>query len=424
MKILFITDNFPPEVNAPATRTYEHCREWVKKGVDVTVVTCFPNFPQGKIYDGYRNRLFQIEFIDNIRVVRVITYITANKGFLKRTLDYFSFAITSFFAGLFIDCDVIIATSPQFFTTWSACLLSKIKRKLWFFELRDLWPESIKAVGVSKNEKLLNLCEKIELFLYKDCTKVIAVTEEFKKNLVKRGIDASKIEVVMNGANRTLFFYREKDLSLQEKLGLKDKFVISYIGTHGMAHGLDFIIKSISKITDKDIHFLFIGDGAEKENIVKLSQSYNLKNVTFLGSLPKNQIPKYMSIIDVALVPLKKSDTFKTVIPSKIFEAAAMKKPILLGVEGQAKEIINKYQAGICFEPENESDFLAKVFEIKNNNMLYKKLQEGCIKLTNDFDRTKLATKLLDIIQTELNKKKQKLSRVSPNYINCGKDVK
>jgi glycosyltransferase involved in cell wall biosynthesis len=414
MKILFVTDNFPPEVNAPATRTYEHCKEWVKLGVDVTVVTCFPNFPQGKVYEGYKNKLYQVEIIDGIKVVRVLSYITANKGFLKRTLDYFSFAITSFIAGLFIKCDIIIATSPQFFTTWSAFFLSKLKGKPWIFELRDLWPESIRTVGALKKERLLDLFEKIELFLYRDSAKVIAVTNAFKQNLIQRGIKAEKIEIITNGANLELFTPREKNSELIKELGLENQFIVGYIGTHGMAHGLDFIVNSIAKLDDNSIHFLFIGDGAQKEEIVKLAKDKNIQNITFLDPVPKEKIPEYLSIIDVSLVPLKKSDTFKTVIPSKIFEAAAMRKPILLGVEGQAKQIIDKYRAGLCFEPENEKEFLDKVCELRNNKQLYKELQKGCANLARDFDRIKLAKEMLEVIKSVSYSRSSDECRVFP----------
>jgi glycosyltransferase involved in cell wall biosynthesis len=399
IKILFISDNFPPEFNAPATRVYEHAKEWVKHGAEVTVITCFPNFPSGKVFEGYKNRIRQVEYIDGIKVVRVWSYITANKGTLKRIMDYFSFAVTSFLAGIFESADVIVATSPQFFTTWSAFLLSKIKRKPWVFELRDLWPESIKAVGALKNQKILEFLEKIELFLYKDAQKVVAVTNAFKENLVKRGIKPEKIEVVPNGVNLELFRAREKDSKLLKDLNLHGKFIVGYIGTHGMAHGLDFIVRCASKIKDSDIHFLFVGDGAEKENVVKLANALRLKNVTFLEPVKKLDVPKYLSIIDVALVPLKKTETFKTVIPSKIFEASAMEKPCLLGVDGEARRLVESYECGIFYEPENEEDFLKKLLMLKRDNKLYRKLQEGCKRLAKDFDRKKLAVKMLNILK-------------------------
>lgn len=398
MKILFITDNFPPEVNAPATRTYEHALEWVKQGAEVTVITCAPNFPHGKVYAGYKNRLYHKESIEGIEVIRIWSYITANSGFAKRVLDYVSFAFSAFWVGLFQKHDVIIATSPQFFTTWSASALSKCKRKPWIFELRDLWPESIKTVGAMKQGRVIDTLEKIELWLYRDADRVIAVTDAFKANLIGRGIDADKIDVVTNGSNVELFYPRDKDAELLERLGLKDKFVVGYIGTHGMAHSLDFIVRSITKITDESIHFVFIGDGATKKSVVNLAGKLKLNNITFLDPIQKEEVPRYLGFCDVSLAPLKKEDNFKTVIPSKIFEASAMRKPTLLGVEGQAQEIIETYNAGLCFEPENESDFLHKVMRLKNDSELYASLQEGCDVLASTFDRKRLAVEMLESI--------------------------
>jgi glycosyltransferase involved in cell wall biosynthesis len=398
MKILFITDNFPPEVNAPATRTFEHCQEWLKHGVGITVITCVPNFPHGKVYKGYKNKFLQKENYDGIEVIRVWSYITSNSGFTKRIFDYLSFAFMAFWTGIFRNYDVIVATSPQFFTTWSAWALSKIRRKPWIFELRDLWPESIKTVGAMKEGKAIDILEKIELGLYNDANKVVALTDAFKTNLINRGIDANKIEVVTNGSNRQLFSPRVKDVELLKKFELEGKFVIGYIGTHGMAHSLDFIVTTIAKIKDKNIHFLFIGDGALKAKIVEIANKLKLNNITFNPPVSKDEVPRYLSIIDVSLAPLKKEDNFKTVIPSKIFEASAMKKPTLLGVEGQAQEIIEQYNAGLCYEPENAADFIKKIEEIKNLKQ-YKKLQEGCLLLANRFDRKVLANNMLNIIK-------------------------
>lgn len=398
MKILFLTDNFPPEVNAPATRTYEHALEWIAQGAEVTVITCAPNFPHGNVYQGYKNKLYQKEVMDGIEVIRVWSYITANSGFTKRVLDYVSFAFSAFLVGLFHKYDVIIATSPQFFTTWTAYALSKIRRKPWIFELRDLWPESIKTVGAMKQGRAIEFLEKIELFLYRNATRVIAVTDAFKANLIRRGIDADKIDVITNGSNVELFYHRPKNQELLDQLCLNDKFIIGYIGTHGLAHSLDFIVRSISKITDPEIHFLFIGDGAMKSTIVTLANELNLTNVTFLAPISKDQVPKYLSICDVSLAPLKKEDNFKTVIPSKIFEASAMRKPTLLGVEGQAQEIIEYHNAGLCFEPENEADFIEKVFKLKQNREKYEQLQEGCSNLASAYNRKRLANKMLQLI--------------------------
>ncbi len=399
MRILFITDNFPPEVNAPATRTYEHAIEWLKdENVEVTVVTTAPNFPHGNIYDGYKNKFYFKEDMDGIEVIRIWTYITSNSGFLRRILDYFSLGFMAFWVGMFKKHDVVIATSPQFFTTWAAWGISKIKGTPWIFELRDLWPESIKTVGAMKDGMAIRFLEKIEIGLYKSCDKVVAVTEAFKKNLVGRGIDEDKIEIVTNGSNVELFYPREKDKELLSELNLQDKFVVGYIGTHGLAHSLDFIVESISKVEDDDIHFLFIGDGAMKSKIIDMANELKLKNITFLDPVNKESVPKYLSVCDVSLAPLKKEDNFKTVIPSKIFEASAMLKPTLLGVVGQAQEILEKYGAGVCFEPENEKEFLEKLTILKNKEV-YEKSQRGCELLAKDYDRKRLANKMLDIIK-------------------------
>ena len=404
MKILFLTDNFPPEVNAPATRTYEHCQEWVKdKDVDVTVITCAPNFPHGKVYKGYKNQFFQKENIDGIEVIRVWSYMSSNSGFAKRVLDYISYAFMAFWVGLFQKYDVIVATSPQFFTTWAGWGLSKVKRKPWIFELRDLWPETIKTVGAMKQGMVIDTLEKIELALYRSADRVVPVTDAFKANLIYRGIDANKISVVTNGSNNELFYAQEKDRQLLNDLGLTDKFIVGYIGTHGMCHGLDFIVQSLSKIEDKNIHFLFIGDGAMKESIVQLSKELGLKNITFLDAISKNEVPPYLSICDISLAPLKNEGNFRTVIPSKIFEASAMKKPTLLGVKGQAQKIIEEYNAGICFEPENEEDFIEKLLLLRDKKV-YAECQKGCIELAKMYDRKKLAKDMLEIIKDTIDK--------------------
>ena len=403
MRILFITDNFPPEVNAPATRTFEHCKEWVKNGDEVTVITCAPNFPKGKVYDGYKNKLYQKEEIEGIKVIRVWSYISANEGFAKRILDFMSFAFMAFWSGLFKKADVIIGTSPQLFTTWTAETLSVFKRKPWVFELRDIWPESIRAVGaISGDSKIFKILEKIELRLYRRSKRVISVTNSFKENLISRGVDGEKIKVVRNGANLERFSKRDRHTGLEEELGLKGKFVVGYVGTHGMAHKLDFIVESWPKERD-DLHILFMGDGAEKAKIQQQAKDLNIQNITFLDSMPKDEVPNVLSLMDVSLVPLKKSDLFKTVIPSKIFENSAMQIPILLGVEGESADIINEFGAGLCFEPENKTDFIEKLTALKDDEALYAKCQEGCLALAKAFDRKKMAAEmrshLLEIVK-------------------------
>ena len=399
MRILFLSDNFPPEVNAPASRTYDHCKEWVKCGDEVTVITCVPNFPQGKVYEGYKNKWRHEEMIDGIRVIRVWSYIVANKGFVKRTLDFISYSVTAFIAGLFIKTDVVIATSPQFFTALCGRTLAFWKRKPWIMEVRDLWPESIKTVGAMRDNLFIRFFEWQEQRCYKSAKSIVVVTDSFKQALAARGIPVDKIHIVKNGVNRELFRPLSKDESLIRKLNLQGKRVIGYIGTHGMAHKLDFILRCAAKLDNEsnNYHFLLIGDGAEKQNLISLKDELGCKNVTMLDSVSKQEVKRYISILDISLINLKRSELFTTVIPSKIFENAAMGIPILIGVDGEARRLIEDYEAGIAFDPENEQDFMDKLNTIFKPG-IYNSLKEGCVRLAADFDRKVLADKMLNII--------------------------
>jgi len=401
MRILFLTDNFPPETNAPATRTYEHCIKWINMGYRVTIITCFPNFPKGKVFEGYTNKLYQKENIDGITVIRVWSYISENNGFLKRIIDYVSYAVTSFLFGLFVKTDLIIATSPQFFTAISGRMLSFFKRIPWVMEVRDLWPDSIAAVGsMNKSSIPFKVLKKIEHHLYLSASKIIVVTDSFKKYLIeKHQINQDKVGVFKNGVLVSNFKTPEANAvtALKKSLGLQNKTIVSYIGTHGLAHGLKFILASISKISNPTLHFLFIGDGAEKQNLIEYSKTLNLKNYTFLDSITKREIPLYIDLSDYSLVNLKKSDEFKNVIPSKIFENIAMYKPILLGVEGESKKLIENYKVGVCFEPDNTKSFIDAVSKIQCID--YFSFKENCNKMLNDFNRDKIAEDLIKYIE-------------------------
>ena len=407
MKILFITDNFPPEVNAPASRTFEHCKEWVKKGAEVTVITSFPNFPQGKVYSGYKNKLIQKETIEGIDVVRLWTYITANKGkFIKRIFDFASFAIISFFYLLFRknDYKIIIATSPQFFTGITALFISKIKNVPWIFEVRDLWPEGI--IVLKKDSTVYKLLEWVEGKYYKNASGIVTVTESYVLDIQKRfKISNNKFCVVYNGSNNKLFKETVKHPDLISVLKLKDKFIIGYAGTLGISHSLDFLVKCIPKIYKhrKNVHFLFIGSGAMELEIKRIIYELKIKNVTLIPSVQKDKIVDYISLFDIGIVPLKKVPAYLKVIPSKIFELSAMNKPILLGVDGEIRSIVEKYKAGVFFEPENENDLIDKVNYLYDNRNNLKIYEKGLKLLSKDFDRQYLADKMLNFIKNTIS---------------------
>lgn len=404
MHILFLSDNFPPEVNAPASRTFEHCREWVKAGHDVTVITCAPNFPKGKVFAGYRNRIWQSENMDGIRVIRVWSYITQNEGFAKRILDYLSFMLTAFLASLIVRrVDVIVGTSPQFFTVCAAYAVSAIKRKPWIFELRDIWPESIRAVGALKQERLLDLLERLELFLYRKASAVVAVTNAFKQNLVDRGIDPAKIFVVTNGVDTSRFAPTSKDQELLTDLNLNDAFVVGYIGTHGMAHGLDTVIDAAKVLATlaraARIRIIMLGDGADRQRLEDRAKGEGLNNILFLHSVPKSEVMRYWSILDASIIHLRKSELFTTVIPSKMFECMGMAIPIVHGVEGESAEIIVKYDIGVAFEPENHLALVERLFVLHDDLDLRKRLARNGPLAAFQYDRKSLAEKMLAVIK-------------------------
>lgn len=401
MHILFLSDNFPPEVNAPASRTFEHCREWVNGGNQVTVITCNPNFPKGELFPGYRNRLFQREKISGINVIRVWTYIAENKGFVKRTLDYLSFMVSSFIASFLVrKVDLVIGTSPQFFTAVSAWGCSTFKRVPFVFELRDLWPESIKAVGAVKDSILIQLFEALEIFLYRRAARIVSVTQSFKKNLIRRGIDGSKIDVVTNGVDLKRFSHRFKNEGLVNQLGLKDCFVAGYIGTHGMAHSLETLLYAMVKLRDhscgKKIRLVLLGDGARKQFLKDEANKLNLTNVIFVDTVSKEKVSDYWSILDTSIIHLKKTELFKTVIPSKLFECMGMGLPVLLGVEGESADIVEKTNCGVLFEPENVDQLIEKLLYLQSDPTFLKSLGRNASESAKKYDRTNLARQMLD----------------------------
>jgi glycosyltransferase involved in cell wall biosynthesis len=376
----------------------------VEAGRQVTVITCAPNFPNGRVFKGYRNRLWQTEDMEGIRVIRVWSYITRNDGFTKRILDYLSFMVAAFLAALFVRrVDVIIGTSPQFFTACAAYATSVVKRRPWIFELRDIWPESIRTVGAMKGERLLNLLEKLELFLYHKATSVVVVTNAFKRNLIGRGVDDTKIFVVTNGVDISRFTRIPKDKKLLADLNLEDAFVAGYIGTHGMAHGLDTLIDAAHTLANSElsarIHILMVGDGAHRQRLEDRAKAEGLKNIRIINSVPRHDVIRYWSLLDVSIIHLKKSELFTSVIPSKMFECMAMEIPILHGVEGESADIVLEHDIGLTFEPENHNQLVERLITLHDDWDVRARLANNGPIAALNYDRKLLAEKMLSIIE-------------------------
>ena len=402
MRILSLTENFPPETNAAATRVYERACYWADWGHEVTVVTTAPNFPQGKLYEGYENRWYQTEWIDGIRVVRVKSIIAPNRGTFRRLLDFLSFLFTGFAGGILQNRpDVVTATSPQFFSALAGWLLGVVRRVPFVFELGDIWPASILAVGAMKPNLALRFMEKLELFLYNQSAAIVALTFAFKRNLVKRGISGDKVAVVMNGVELSKYFPRPCNAGLAQEWGIADSFVIGYIGTHGMAHRLHNVLDAADRLkSEQRVRFLFVGDGAERSDLIAYARERHMENVIFRPSEPKERMPEVWSLCDVALVHLRNSPVFSEVVPSKIFEAMAMKIPILLAAPaGEASEILAREGAGLKIAAEDPDALAAAVIELANDSDLRKRLGAAGHCSAAKYTRVRQAEEMLQVLE-------------------------
>lgn len=403
MNILILSHYFPPEGNAPASRTYENSRRWVEAGHQVTVITCAPNCPEGVVYKGYSNKLYQRERVDGIDVWRVWTYIAANEGTVRRIANYVSFMVSAFCFSFFVKRpDVLIATSPQFFCGWAGVLVGFFRRIPFILEIRDIWPESIVAVGAMNNSRLVGFLERLEKIMYASARHIVTVGEGYRQRLIGKGVPAERISVVMNGVNRSLFTPRAPDEKLKRQYNVINKFVCSYSGTIGMACGLRVVLDAARILKHRgmdDIVFMLIGDGASRKELEGEALEMRLDNVIFTGRQPKEMMPEFLGISDVCLVHLRKTDLFTTVMPSKIFEAAGMAKPIINGVGGFAAEFIRNAGAGVNIEPENSAQLIDALLRLRQDPMFC----ESCGAAGRDYviaryDRDKLAQEYLDII--------------------------
>jgi len=409
MHILFISDNFPPETNAPANRTYDHTKKWSELGHTITVITCSPNFPDGKVFEGYNNSWLKRELIDGVNIWRVKTFMSSNSGFFFRTLDYLSFMVTSIIFGLFVrKPDLVIGTSPQFFTLLSALFISKVKRVKLVLEIRDLWPASIVAVGAMKPGLFIKMISKIEIYLYHISDLIIVVTESFKKKLVNRNICSKKIKVVFNGVDLKKFTPIKKNTLLLKQFDLVDKFIIGYAGTIGLSHGLSTLI-SVAKILEieEKIQIVIVGGGSKFNDLKTDVRENGSKNITVIPRQTKDQMRHVWSIFDISLVMLKDLELFSAVIPSKIFESMAMAIPILASLpSGEATKIINFYRCGKTVAPENPQDISDSIKILKNDDILRQNYSKAGLLAANNYSREEMAKKMLKHIEALFNKQK------------------
>jgi len=405
MHILFLSHYFVPENNAPAARVHSLAREWTREGHRVTVITGAPNVPTGVVYEGYRNRLRQQEWIDGIRTVRVWTYLAANRGRLLRGFNFFSYLVTAGVAGALLRprADVVIATSPQFFAGCAGVPVSRAHGAPFVLEIRDIWPASIMAVGALEEGRVIHALEKLERALYDAADHIVAVGAGYRQHILEQGVPDAKVEVVTNGVDSDLFVPRAPDEALRASLGLNGKYVLTYAGTVGMAHGLDVVLRAGHRLREHgrdDIVLLVVGDGARRAELEQAVRDQGLSNVVFTGMVGRAKLPAYLASSDACLVHMRDEALFSTVLPSKIFEDAAMEKPIIAGLLGEGTAIIEAADCGIVFAPGDDAALAAAVERLADAPEEGRRLgRNGRRFVLEHYDRRRLAHDYLAILE-------------------------
>ena len=408
MKILYVSQYFPPEMGAPAARAAELSRHWARMGHEVTVLTGFPNHPTGVVPEDWRSRLHGMHYtetVNGVRVVRTWLWPLPNRKAHERIRNYASFCISAAVSGLPLPKpEVVIATSPQLLVALSGCWLAWWKRVPFVFEVRDLWPESLAAVGAGSEGTLLHrTLGAIAGFLYRRADRIVVVTPAFKDHLMRYwNVSAAKISVVENGVETDLFRLDPAAMEVRKQLKLEDRFLICYIGTMGNAHGLETMIAAAEELQAALPHamFLLIGEGAEKERIVGLAAGRGRSNIRFLSQQPRERIPAYISAADLCLVMLKKTELFKTVIPTKLLEYMACERPVIVAVDGQARQIVEEAGAGIFVEPENSQALVKAILDLAEDPERRRQMgTSGRQYIVNRLSREKTAQDYITVLE-------------------------
>ena len=379
---------------------------WAKQGHQVTVVTSAPNHPDGIVYPGYKNRFFHNETVDGVTVVRVWTYLAANEGFARRTINYVSYMISAAMAVPRLPrSDVYVSTSPQFFCGLAGMLAAKMRRTPWVLEVRDLWPESIVTVGAMHRGMTIRFLEWLERLAYRKADRIVAVTDSFAPHIAERCQGAAKIDVIKNGVDLSLFKRGADGGEIKRRFGLEGRFVAAYVGTHGMAHGLDTMLDAAELLqNDPRFGFLMVGGGAEQERLAARAKTMGLDNLRIVGQMPKSDMPAVWAATDASLILLRRSDAFEKVLPSKMFEAMAMECPIILGVRGEAKALLDAAGAGVAITPESAEELVAAVVRLADDKDLALKLgRQGGLFVRQHFDRERLAERYIEVLQATVD---------------------
>lgn len=398
MHIVLVTHYFPPEVNAPARRSYDHAKYWVEAGHQVTIVTANPSHPYGRLYDGYEN-VTQEERIDGIRVLRLRTRFGANAGVVARSFNYASFFLAVWrHRKLVGHADAVISTSPQFLCGLSGVFVARANQAVWVLEIRDIWPESIVAVGAAKPSPLTRGLAWLARRAYATADHIVSVSPGFAEHFDEAGVTSSKLTVIPNGVTVDEKTCTERPDSASEDPA---KVIIAYIGTIGMAHGLTTVLNAIEALSPReDIQFVIAGSGAQADLVARTIRERALKNVKFVGQLSRSEVDDLWSSVDASIIHLKNQPTFEKVIPTKLLEAMSVGKPVVLGVGGVAAGILSEAGAGLIVPAEDPKAMAKAIKELADDEKVRVEMgARGRAYVRRHFSRVDMAQRYVELVQ-------------------------
>jgi glycosyltransferase involved in cell wall biosynthesis len=399
VRIAYVCHYFVPEPAAPAARVHEFARAWVHAGHVVSVITTFPNHPHGRIPAAYRGRWWATEHLEGIRVLRCWLYAVPNRGVGRRGLDHLSFMVTAAAFGLprLGKVDVVVASSPTLFSSLSAWLIARLRRVPFVLEVRDLWPEAIVGLGLMRPGPMVQFLSALARFLYRQAALVVLVTEAFADRLVEQGIPRPKLAVIPNGADTRLFSPEADGCAARKQLGLDGHFVVAYIGSHGLSHGLGAVLDAAAR--QPDVTYLMVGDGADRERLLAERNRRGLTNVIMRPSVDKAEVPGLYAAADVCLVPLRNVPVFDAFVPSKLFELLAAGRPIIGAVRGEAHDILARSGGALLVEPERGDQLAEAVDRLRADPDLRSDLgSKGRAFAVQHYDRDTLAAQYLELL--------------------------
>ena len=408
MNILYLSQYFPPEAGATQTRAYEMARNWVRQGHVVTMLTEFPNHPSGIIPPEYRGKLYEKDVLEGIEVIRVWVKASPRKNFANRMLFYLTYMLGASIAGLTLarqGYDLVYASSPPLFVGGAALFLSWARRLPLFFEVRDLWPESAVALGELTHPRAIALATHQEEACYARARLVVVVTQCILDRLLQRGYPHSKLTLIPNGANVEMFTFSPGGRAhLRQELNLGDKFVAIYAGIHGVAQGLETVIDAARLLKNEPgIHFVLVGDGPRKASLLELADDLQLPNLSLLPEQPREAIVDYLSAADIALIPLRNLELFKGALPSKMFDAWACERPVLLNVDGEARQVMQQAGGGVFIPPEDPRALVDALLQLRQQPEACRQMGSSGRQYTmQHYSRQAQANKLAQLLEEVL----------------------